>query len=161
MPSVRSAGLLLYRRSPQTGEVEVLLGHMGGPFWSRKDERAWSIFKGELEPGEDAETAARREFQEETGSPAPSGGLLELGEIRQRRSKTVVAWALAGDFDPGTLNSNTFEMEWPPRSGRLQQFPEMDRAGWFDADTARGKLVVGQVAFVDRLLDQLGALTPR
>lgn len=156
-----SAGLLVYRQDDDSGVLEVLLGHMGGPFWSRKDERAWSIFKGEVEPGEDAHAAARREFEEETGAPPPAGQMLELGEVRQRAGKTVIAWAVAGDFDPAELRSNSFELEWPPRSGRLQLFPEIDRAGWFELDVARQKLVSAQATFVDRLLDRLAELNPR
>lgn len=151
----QSAGLLLYRRGPEH-RIEVLLGHMGGPFWARKDERAWSIPKGEYTPEEDARAAAYREFEEETGSPAPAGELLELGEIRQSGGKVVTAWALAGDFDPALLRSNTFTLEWPPRSGRTQEFPELDRASWFDLETARLKLVTAQVSFLDRLLERLG-----
>jgi len=161
MTVVRSAGLLLYRLSPDGGDPEVLLGHMGGPYWSRKDTRAWSIFKGQVEAGEDVQAAARREFQEETGSAPPAGELLELGEVKQRAAKVVVAWGLMGDFDPAELRSNTFELEWPPRSGQLGEFPEIDRAAWFDIDTAREKLVAAQVAFLDRLLERLDAVSPR
>ncbi len=157
MATARSAGLLLYRRSSPDSGIEVLLGHMGGPFWGRKDARAWSIFKGEIEPEEDEQEAALREFREETGSAAPAGELLELGEVKQRSKKVVVAWALAGDFDPAGLQSNTFELEWPPRSGQIQEFPEIDRAAWFELDAAREKLVAAQVTFLDRLLERLGA----
>jgi predicted NUDIX family NTP pyrophosphohydrolase len=144
-----SAGLLLHRI--RDGRREVLLGHMGGPFWARKDEGAWSILKGEYAEGEDPLAAARREFEEETGSAAPAGAALELGEVRQSSGKRVTAWAVEGDFDPSTLRSNTFEIEWPPRSGRMREFPEIDRAAWFDTATARTKLVRAQTAFVDRL----------
>lgn len=154
MARERSAGLLLYRRG-ENDRIEVLLGHMGGPFWSRKDERAWSIPKGEHTPEEEALAAAYREFEEETGSPAPAGEPLELGEVKQSSGKVVAAWALAGDFDPSTLSSNTFTLEWPPRSGRMQEFPELDRACWFEVDTARLKLVAAQAAFLDRLLERL------
>jgi predicted NUDIX family NTP pyrophosphohydrolase len=150
---MRSAGLLLYRR--REGRIEVLLGHMGGPFWARKDERAWSIPKGEHPEAEDALAAARREFAEETGTPPPDGPTLDLGEVRQSGGKRVTAWAVEGDLDPATVKSNTFLLEWPPRSGRRQEFPEIDRAGWFDLDTARRKIVKGQAALVDRLQERL------
>ena len=144
-----SSGILLFRRTP---ELQVLLGHMGGPFWARKDEHAWSIPKGEHGPDEDAETAARREFAEEIGSPAPAD-LLPLGVVRG--AKTLTVWAAEGDLDADAVRSNTFALEWPPRSGRLQEFPEIDRAAWLDLDTARSKLVRGQLAFLDRLVDAL------
>jgi predicted NUDIX family NTP pyrophosphohydrolase len=144
-----SAGLLLYRG---TGEhVEVLLAHMGGPFWTRKDDGAWSIPKGEYGPDEDPLAAARREFAEELGSPAPDGDYRPLGDVRQKNGKLVTAWAVAGDLDVTTVVSNTFEVEWPPRSGRRQEFPEVDRAAWFDLAAARPKLVAAQAAFLDRL----------
>jgi predicted NUDIX family NTP pyrophosphohydrolase len=149
----RSAGLLLFRE--RDGQLEVLLGHMGGPFWARKDDHAWSLPKGEHEHGEDALTAAYREFEEETGSPPPPGEPLELGEIKQSGGKVVTAWALAGDFDSSRLRSNNFTLEWPPRSGVMREFPELDRAGWFDADAARQKLIRGQAEFIDRLLQRL------
>jgi predicted NUDIX family NTP pyrophosphohydrolase len=149
----RSAGLLVYRISG--GRPEVLVGHMGGPFWAKKDERAWSIFKGECNEGEEPLAAARREFQEETGSPPPDGPAVPLGEVRQSSGKRVVAWAVEGDFDPVNLQSNTFTVEWPPRSGRQSEFPEIDRAEWFDLDTARAKLVRAQAAFVDALEREL------
>jgi predicted NUDIX family NTP pyrophosphohydrolase len=151
---MKSAGLLLYRR--REGRIEVLLGHMGGPFWARRDERAWSIPKGEHPEAEDPLAAARREFAEETGARPPDGPTLDLGEIRQSGGKRVTAWAVEGDLDPATVRSNTFLLEWPPRSGRRQEFPEIDRAGWFDLDTARRKIVKGQVALVDRLEERLG-----
>ena len=150
---MRSAGLLLYR--VRDGVPEVLLGHMGGPFWAHKDEHAWSIPKGEYGDDEDALAAARREFAEETGSAPPDGEPLPLGEVRQSGGKRVVAWAVEGDFDPGGLESNTFTVEWPPRSGRHSEFPEVDRAEWFDPDTARRKLVRAQSAFVDALEREL------
>src|ERR1700752_1807000 len=131
----RSAGLLLHRR--RGGILEVLLVHPGGPFWSKRDEGAWSIPKGECEEGEEPRAAAWREVGEELGSPAPEGGALELGEVRQKAGKTVVAWAIAGDLDAEAITSNTFTMEWPPRTGRSQQFPEVDRAGWFSLPEAR------------------------
>jgi predicted NUDIX family NTP pyrophosphohydrolase len=145
----QSAGLLLYRL--RDGRPEVFLGHMGGPFWARKDDAAWSVFKGEYADDEDPFLAARREFEEETGSPAPDGAALALGDVRQSSGKRVVAWAIEGDFDPARLTSNTFTVEWPPRSGRQAEFPEIDRAGWFDLQTARRKLVRAQAAFIDRL----------
>jgi len=150
---MKSAGLLLYR--VRDGEPEVLLGHMGGPFWARKDERAWSIPKGEYGDDEDALAAARREFAEETGSAPPEGEAVALGEVRQSGGKRVVAWALAGDLDPATVRSNTFVMEWPPRSGRQQEFPEIDRAEWFGLGTARSKVVKGQVPLLDALEQKL------
>jgi predicted NUDIX family NTP pyrophosphohydrolase len=150
---MKSAGLLLYRR--RKGRIEVLLGHMGGPFWARKDERAWSIPKGEHPDAEDALAAARREFAEETGTRPPDGPTLDLGEVRQSGGKRVTAWAVEGDLDPAAVKSNTFLLEWPPRSGRRQEFPEIDRGGWFDLDTARRKIVKGQVALVDRLEERL------
>jgi predicted NUDIX family NTP pyrophosphohydrolase len=134
---------------------QVLLAHMGGPLWSRKDEHAWTIPKGEYTADEDPLAAARREFAEELGSPPPDGPWLELGEVRQSGGKTVTAWAVEGEFDPETAVSNTFELEWPPRSGRLQSFPEIDRVAWFDVDTARAKLIAAQVAFLDRLVDAM------
>ena len=152
---MRSAGLLLYRR--REGRIEVLLGHMGGPFWARKDERAWSNPKGEHPETEDAVIAARREFEEETGTPPPDGPTLDLGEVRQSGGKRVTAWAVEGDLDPSAVKSNTFLLEWPPRSGRRQEFPEIDRARWFDLDTARRKIVKGQVTLVDRLEERLAA----
>jgi len=143
-----SAGLLLFRH---TGTLEVLLAHMGGPYWATKDEGAWTIPKGELEEGEDALVAARREFREELGHAPPDGPLLELGETRQKAAKRVIAFAVEGDFDPATLRPGTFELEWPPRSGRRQEFPEVDRVAWFDLAAASAKIVQGQVALLDRL----------
>lgn len=147
-----SAGILVFRRGAEG--VEVLLVHPGGPFWARRDAGAWSIPKGLVEPGEDREGAARREFAEETGFAA-EGPLRLLGEFRQKSSKTVVAFALEGDFDVTKLVSNNFEMDWPPRSGQRRSFPEVDRAGWFAPDQARMKLVVGQVAILEALLATL------
>lgn len=151
MAGKRSAGLLLYRM--QDGELQVLLAHMGGPFWARKDEHAWSIPKGEYAPDEDPLTAARREFAEELGAPPPDGPLLELGEVRQSGGKSVTVWAVEGEFDPATAVSNTFELEWPPHSGRMRTFPEVDRVAWFDIGTARVKVVAAQAAFLDRLAE--------
>lgn len=149
---MRSAGLLLYRR--RGGGVEVLLGHMGGPFWARKDAGAWSIPKGEYGDGEDPLAVACREFEEETGHPVPATAFVDLGEIRQRAGKVVRVWAAEGDLDPATVVSNTFTLEWPPRSGRTAEFPEIDRAAWFDLAAARDKIVQGQVTALDRLLER-------
>lgn len=147
----RSAGLLLYRRL--RGAVEVLLVHPGGPYWAKKDEGAWSVPKGEYEEGDDPLDHAIREFSEELGTDPPdASGALFLGELRQPGGKLVSAWALEGDLDVAAVASNTFTMEWPPRSGRTAEFPEVDRAEWFDPDTARRKLLRGQVTFVDRLM---------
>jgi len=145
---IHSAGVLLYR--PGTDGVEVLLGHMGGPFWARKDEHAWSIPKGECEPGEDPRDAAAREFAEELGLPLPAGGLVELGIVRAS-GKRITAYALAADLDVSRVVPGTFTLEWPPRSGRLQEFPEIDRAAWFDLPTARTKIVKGQLPFLQRM----------
>ena len=149
--SSRSAGILLWRRSH--GPLEVLLGHPGGPFFAGKDAGHWTVMKGEIEPGEEPFAVARREFAEETGHPAPAGPTIELGEIRQKGGKVVLAWALEGDLDPADAVSNTFEMAWPPKSGRLQAFPEIDRVEWFDTATAREKLNGAQTPFLDRLED--------
>jgi predicted NUDIX family NTP pyrophosphohydrolase len=143
-----SAGLLLYRRGK--GGIEVLLVHPGGPFWAKKDLGAWSIPKGEIEPGEDPLQAAKREFQEETGVE-PRGELKPLGFVRQSGGKIVHAWALEADLDPASLRSETFVLEWPPGSGRQREFPEVDRAAWFSLAQARQKIVKGQVAFLDKL----------
>jgi predicted NUDIX family NTP pyrophosphohydrolase len=143
-----SAGIVLYRGLRRS--VEVLLVHPGGPFWRNRDDGAWSIPKGEIGPGENPEDVARREFLEELGSAAP-GPLRALGEIRQRGGKRVYAFAAQGDLDIDTVNSNTFEMEWPPRSGRRQTFPEVDRAGWFALPAARSKILQSQSVLLDRL----------
>ena len=149
----RSAGILLHRRGPDG--LEVLLVHPGGPFWAKRDDGAWSIPKGEYDDSEDPQAAARREFEEELGSALPGGAeLRELGEVRQHNRKVVVAWAAEGDLDAQASRSNTFEMEWPPRSGRRQEFPEIDRAEWFPLARAREKLLPAQVAFLDRLEEQ-------
>ncbi len=145
----RSAGILPYRRS--SNGLQVLLVHPGGPFWQSRDLGAWSIAKGEYGEGELPEAAARREFQEETGWE-PQGALLNLGELRQRKSKLITAFALEGDFNIATLRSNMFEMEWPRRSGRMQSFPEVDRSAWLDLNLARAKLLAGQRPFLDRLV---------
>ena len=149
MAAASSAGVLLYRRG--AAGVEVLLVHPGGPYWARKDLGAWSIPKGELDAGEEPRAAALREFAEETGTELPDATLDDLGSVKQRSGKLVVAFAVAGDLDAEALVSNTFELEWPPRSGRTQSFPEIDRAEWFGLDAARAKLNPAQAAFVDRL----------
>ena len=135
-----SAGILLYRTA-DGGALEVLVGHMGGPFWAKKDAGAWSIPKGEHDDGEDAQACALREFAEETGSAPAPGELTDLGTVRQKSGKIVQAWALAGDLDPQTIRSNTFVAEWPPRSGRRQEFPEVDRAAWFSLAEARERVL--------------------
>ena len=144
----KSAGLLMFRR--REGLLEVFLVHPGGPFWARKDEGAWSIPKGEYEPGEDPLEAARREFQEETGFQA-AGEFLPLTPRKQPSGKIVSAWALEGDGDASAIRSNTFSMEWPPRSGKQQEFPEVDRAGWFPIPAAKAKILKGQIPFLDEL----------
>ena len=151
-----SAGVLVYRRpgSPP-GELEVLLGHMGGPFWARRDAGAWSIPKGGYTPDEDAFDAAGREYVEEVGLPLPPGPYLELGEVLQANNKVVTAWAVEGDLDPADSVSSTFELEWPQGSGLRQSFPEFDRVAWFDLDSARTRIVAAQAAFLDRLAERL------
>jgi len=148
-----SAGILLYRRRPDG--PEVLLGHMGGPFWATKDDGAWSIPKGEHDADEDPLAVAHREFEEELGSPVPAGHLVPLGAVRVTSAKVLAVWAVEGDLDATATRSNTFELEWPPRSGRLQEFPEIDRAAWFGLPEARTKLLKGQVPFLDRLRDDV------
>lgn len=146
-----SAGILLYRR--RAGVLEVLLAHPGGPFWANRDEGAWSLPKGEASEGEDYRDVARREFEEEIGVPVPGDHLHPLGSVTQRAGKVVHGWACEGDLDPARQHSNTFSMEWPPRSGRTREFPEVDRVAWFIPTTARRKLNPAQVVFIDRLLD--------
>jgi predicted NUDIX family NTP pyrophosphohydrolase len=147
----RSAGLLLFRHTGQG--LEVLLGHMGGPFFARRESGAWTVPKGEYDPDEPVWEAARREFQEELGLPPPDGKALPLGEVRQAGGKTVTAWAVEADLDPATVVPGTFEMEWPPKSGRIQEFPELDRVAWFTLDRAREVIVSAQAAFLDRLAE--------
>lgn len=151
MTSRRSAGLLLFRHTD--GGPEVLLGHMGGPLWARRDAGAWTVPKGEYDPAEPAWDAARREFQEELGLPVPEGEAVPLGEVRQSGGKVVTAWAVEADLDPGSVTPGTFTMEWPPRSGRVQEFPELDRVAWFGLDRAREVIVKAQSAFLDRLAE--------
>jgi predicted NUDIX family NTP pyrophosphohydrolase len=154
----RSSGILLYR--DREGTTEFLLVHPGGPYWTRKDEGAWSIPKGGIEEDEDSRTAALRELDEELGPGAPdldSETLIDLGQVRQRAGKVVDAWAAEANFDPTALDSNTFEMEWPPRSGREVEFPEVDRADWFELEEARRKLLPAQGEFLDRLLEHLAS----
>jgi predicted NUDIX family NTP pyrophosphohydrolase len=149
-----SSGLLLFRS--REGALEVLLGHMGGPFWSRRDAGGWSLPKGEHEPGEDSLHAARREFVEELGIAPPAGIALDLGELKQPSGKVIHAWALEADLDVSAIAGNTFELEWPRGSGRRERFPEVDRAGWFEIDAAREKLVGAQRPFLERLLERAG-----
>jgi predicted NUDIX family NTP pyrophosphohydrolase len=145
--------LVVYRGG--TGKPEVLLVHPGGPFWKRRDDGAWSIPKGEIEDREAPTDVARREFQEELGVPPPQGDLTPLGSIRQAGGKVVHAWAVEGDLDVEHLHSATFDMEWPPRSGKSQAFPEVDRAEWFDLEAARRKILPAQATFLDRLQQKL------
>ena len=150
----QSAGILLYRRAKET--YEVLLVHPGGPFWANKDLGAWSIPKGEYETDEEPLAAAKREFDEEVGAPAPEGSYLSLGEFKQPSDKIVHAFALESDFDLEQFQSNLFEMEWPPRSGQKQTYPENDKAGWMPLDVAGSKIVKGQVPVLERLAEELG-----
>jgi predicted NUDIX family NTP pyrophosphohydrolase len=148
MPA-RSAGILLHRS--RDGVREVLLVHPGGPFWAKRDAGAWSIPKGEYADGEEPRACALREFEEELGTPLDAQDLVDLGSVKQRNGKVVSAWAAEGDLDTGNVRSNTFEIEWPPGSGRRQEFPEVDRAGWFSLEQARRKLIPAQAALLDRL----------
>jgi predicted NUDIX family NTP pyrophosphohydrolase len=151
----RSAGLLLYRLGD--AGLELLLAHPGGPYWEGKDVGAWSLPKGEVEPDEEPLDVARREFAEETGQAPPTGEPIELGDVRQASGKTVTGWAIEGDLDPALAISNTFPIEWPPRSGRQAEFPEVDRVEWFSPDEARHKLNAAQAEFVDRLAARLAS----
>ncbi len=153
--SRRSAGILLWRRVPDRDGVEVLLAHPGGPLFERKDAGHWTVPKGEIEPDEAPWDVARREFHEETGHPAPDGPAIDLGQIRQKGGKEVVAWALEGDLDPTTAHSNTFLFEWPPRSGKRIEIPEIDRVEWFTPDEGRRRVKETQIPFIDRLLTAL------
>lgn len=150
MARLTSAGVLLHR--VRDGRREVLLGHLGGPFWAKRHERAWSIPKGVLEEGESPEEAARREFLEELGVPVPEGPWTNLGSVRQSR-KDVLVWAVEADLDPATVVPGTFDLEWPPGSGTMQAFPELDRVQWFGLDEAAELVVAAQAAFLDRLPD--------
>jgi predicted NUDIX family NTP pyrophosphohydrolase len=149
----RSAGILMYRR--RGSAVEVLLVHPGGPFWKKKDDGAWSVPKGLYEADEEPLAAAKREFEEETGA-APAGEFIPLGEFRQSSGKTVSLWAVEGEFDAAKLKSNTFSMEWPPKSGKMNEFPEIDRGAWFSRNEARRKILKGQRAMLDALFARLG-----
>ncbi|CAL9385283.1 NUDIX domain-containing protein [Streptomyces griseomycini] len=151
MRGARSAGLLLFRRTDRG--LEVLLGHMGGPFFARRDTGAWTVPKGEYDPAEPAWEAARREFREELGLEPPDGEAFPLGEVRQSGGKVVTAWAVEADLDPATVVPGTFTTEWPPRSGRIREFPELDRVEWFALDRAREVIVTAQSAFLDRLAE--------
>lgn len=142
----------MYRE--KNGELQVLLVHLGGPFWKKKDAGAWFLPKGEINPGEPELAAAQREFHEETGL-TPTGEFLALGEVRHKGGKRVVAWAFAGDCDPAIIKSNTFEMEWPPKSGKISHFPEIDRAGFFSFAAAKEKMHPAEFSFFQRLQDQL------
>ena len=150
----RSAGILLYRRP--NGEPEVLLVHPGGPYWEKKDLGVWSIPKGEYDDAEDPRACALREFEEELGARPPEGELAALGTAKQSGGKLVTAWAVEGDLDPATARSNTFTLEWPPRSGVMREFPEVDRADWFTLDEARERINPAQAVFLDRLREELG-----
>lgn len=150
--SIKSAGILLYHVS--NGQLRVFLVHPGGPFWSRKDRGAWSIPKGVYDDSEDPLDAAKREFREETGK-AVEGMMIDLGEIKQPSRKLVRAWACEGHLDATKMVSNLFELEWPPRSGKIKQFPEVDKGEWFEIDVARQKILKGQADFIDRLLAKL------
>ena len=153
MSSKQSAGILLFRRGPDG--PEVLLGHMGGPFWRGRENGAWSVPKGEYDDEEDAEHAARREFQEELGVPVPTAELIDLGATRQSSGKVVTVWAAEGELDLTALVYGTFAMEWPRGSGRFQDFPELDAVAWFDLSTASDKIIAAQQVFLDRLADHL------
>jgi predicted NUDIX family NTP pyrophosphohydrolase len=152
MAKKTTAGLLLYRRCP---ELEVFLVHPGGPFWTRKDAGAWSIPKGEVEDGEDPLQAAKREFTEETGFTI-SGEFRSLDPLKQPGGKIIYAWAIEADYDPEQIRSNVFSLEWPPKSGKMKQYPEVDRAAWFNISEARNKILAGQVGFIEQLIAVLG-----
>ena len=153
--SRRSAGILLWRRVPNGDGVEVLLAHPGGPLFERKDAGYWTVPKGEIEPDEAPWDVARREFEEETGHPAPDSPAIDLGQIRQKGGKVVVAWALEGDLDPAAAHSNTFLFQWPPRSGKRIEIPEIDRVEWFTPEEGRRRVKETQIPFIDRLLAAL------
>ncbi|PSR19578.1 NUDIX hydrolase [filamentous cyanobacterium CCP3] len=149
----KSAGLLMYRI--QQHRLEVLLVHSGGPYWANRRWQAWTIPKGEIDPGEDTFEAAKREFFEETGQP-PVGDFRQLQPVRQAGGKLVYAWAFEGNFNPATLRSNTFVLEWPPNSGVLKEFPEVDQAAWFELEEARKRIIKAQCQFLDQLVQVLG-----
>jgi predicted NUDIX family NTP pyrophosphohydrolase len=149
----QSAGLLVYRM--REGKPEVLIAHMGSPWWAKKDAGAWSIPKGEYEEGEDPLATAKREFKEELGKEPPNAELIDLGSVKQKNNKTVVLWAVEGDVDVSNTTSNKVKIEWPPRSGKMQEFPEIDRAEWFSLEEAARKLIPAQVEFLKRLADNL------
>ncbi|MEN6376107.1 MAG: NUDIX domain-containing protein [Smithella sp.] len=151
--SVRSAGILLYRFNE--GKLLVMLVHPGGPFWAKKDDGAWSVCKGMYEEGEDSLDAAKREFKEETGQDV-DGEFIDLGEVKQPSRKIVHAWALEHDFDTSKIISNTFSLEWPPKSGITREYPEVDKGRWFDIQEAREKILKGQLEFLNRLLEKIG-----
>jgi len=153
--ATRSSGILLFKRPAPAGELLVLIAHMGGPFWIGKDVQAWSIPKGEFDPGEDPLTAAYREFEEELGHPVPDGKVVELGEFRQPSGKRLSVFVIEADFDTSSVTSNEFEMEWPKGSGEMKRFPEIDRAEWMRIDEARRRLVRGQVPALDALVERL------
>ncbi|GAA3379134.1 NUDIX domain-containing protein [Streptomyces sannanensis] len=153
MPEKRSAGLLLFRRAAD-GDIDVLLGHMGGPYWERRETGAWSIPKGEHGPEEEPLDAALREFQEELGLPPPGGPYAPLGEVRQTGGKVVTVWAVEDDLDPDLVVPGTFTMEWPKGSGTVREFPELDRVAWFTVGQARTVIVTAQTVFLDRLLSR-------
>jgi len=157
MGKKKSAGLLLYREN--SGGLEVLLVHPGGPFWQKRDDGAWTIPKGEFDDDEDPLKAAKREFEEETGTAPPDGKFIPLEPVKQPGGKTVYAWAINGDFDPTKLRSNMFPMEWPPNTGKLQQFPEIDRAAWLKPDIAKRKITRGQARLIDQLIKIVPGLT--
>jgi predicted NUDIX family NTP pyrophosphohydrolase len=155
VPPLPSAGVLLYRRANDTADadnVEVLIGHMGGPFWARRDAGGWSVPKGEHEPDEEPLAAAQREFAEELGLRVPADDFVALGSVTTSRGKVIRVWAAEGDLDVTTAVSNTFTLEWPRGSGTTQEFPELDRVAWTPVSLARGKLVASQVPFLERLL---------
>jgi predicted NUDIX family NTP pyrophosphohydrolase len=157
MPRKKTAGLLLYRI--RNSAIEVFLVHPGGPFWAKKDEGAWSIPKGEFADDEQPLSAAKREFQEETGF-SMEGNFMALAPLKQRSGKLVYAWALEGDCDAGAIKSNLFSMEWPPRSGKRQEYPEVDRASWFTLESAKRRIVPGQIAFLEELQQMLDSDAP-
>lgn len=155
----QSAGILVYRKG--TGKVEVLIVHPGGPFWAKKDKGAWSLPKGEFTDDEDGLAAAKREFAEELGVNPPEGDYLELGSVKNKSGKTIFGWAVEGELDVSAVKSNVFKMEWPPKSGTEQEFPEVDRASWFSPEKAEAKLNPAQADFIGRLAEKLGAEIPR